>query len=119
MSRSGGGDTPAFYTALTVAAATLFGALFMVTDSIGAASIPVWGIAMGGVAIVLRGPVGKALARRIGGDDEGAIPPELPAEILGELDDLRHRVLELEERVDFSERLLAQGRAGDQEVPRA
>jgi hypothetical protein len=37
------------------------------------------------------------------------MPPELPAEILGELDELRLRVGELEERVDFSERLLAQG----------
>lgn len=92
---------------VTIAAAMLFGALFMVTDSIGAASIPIWGMAMGGVALVLRGPVGKAMARRIGGEDQAAIPPELPAEILGELDELRHRVLELEERVDFSERLLA------------
>jgi len=92
---------------LIIAALGMFGALFLVTDTIGAASIPIWGMAMGGVAFVLRGPVGKALARRIGGEDPGAIPPELPAEILGELDDLRHRVLELEERVDFSERLLA------------
>jgi hypothetical protein len=63
-------------------------------------------------AVVLRGPVGQALARRIAGEvPSGAA--ELPAEtVLGELDDLRARMLELEERVDFSERLLAQARAG-------
>lgn len=100
-------DSWAFYTMVAIAVSTTFGALFMVTDSIGAASIPIWGMTMGGVAFVLKGPVGKALARRIGGDEGGAIPPELPAEILGELDELRQRVFELEERVDFSERLLA------------
>jgi hypothetical protein len=38
---------------------------------------------------------------------------------LMELHGVSGRLTELEERVDFSERLLAQGRAGDQEVPRA
>ena len=51
--------------------------------------------------VILRGPVGKALAQRLEG---GEAPPE---EVLAELDDLRHRLSELEERVDFSERILA------------
>jgi hypothetical protein len=61
---------------------------------------------MGGVigAIVLRGPVGKALAERIRG--EGAALPEPHPELLAELDEMRTRMAELEERVDFSERLL-------------
>lgn len=57
-------------------------------------------------AAVLRGPVGQALARRIHGG-EAELPPET---VLSELEELRNRVLELEERVDFSERLLAQAR---------
>lgn len=85
-----------------------------VTSMIGPASIPIWGIALGGAALISRGPIGKALGRRLSGEDTGAIPPELPGEILGELDDLRTRVLELEERVDFSERLLAQGTQRDE-----
>ena len=62
-------------------------------------------------AIALRGPLGQALARRLdGGGKTAELPPET---ILGELEEVRGRVLELEERVDFSERLLAQKRDGE------
>ncbi|MGH7561232.1 MAG: hypothetical protein ACRENB_09430 [Gemmatimonadales bacterium] len=77
-------------------------------------AIPVGIVGSVAVAIALHGPVGKAIARRL----DGSPPPgtELPPEqVLGELDELRQRVSELEERVDFSERLLTQGR----EEPRA
>ena len=55
------------------------------------------------VAGVILGPLIKALARRIEGRpvDSG---------LAGEVEQLRARVAELEERVDFSERLLTQGR---------
>jgi len=64
----------------------------------------------GGVvgAIVLRGPLGKALAQRL--TSVAAVPPEIPVEVLEDLDDVRNRVVELEERLDFAERLLAQAR---------
>lgn len=64
--------------------------------------------AIGGT-IVLRGPVGQALARRIQSGPAGGteLPPEA---VLNELDELRTRITELEERADFSERLLAQQR---------
>jgi hypothetical protein len=104
-----GESTTALYISMAFGAMAAFAALAFVTVSIGAASIPIWGMALGGAAIIFRGPVGKAIGRRISGEDQPAMPPELPAEILGELDELRHRVGELEERVDFSERLLAQG----------
>ena len=58
-------------------------------------------------AVVLRGPIGVALSRRIQSDPSAELPPET---VLGELDDLRGRLLELEERVDFSERLLVRER---------
>ena len=48
--------------------------------------------------------VGRALAHRIRHGPEALEAPE----VFGELDDLRNRVLELEERLDFAERLLAQ-----------
>ncbi len=111
--RNQGDGTGPLYGALWIGSIMVFGALAFATAMIGAASIPIWGIALGGAAVISRGPIGKAVARRISGDDGGAIPPELPGEILGELDDLRTRVLELEERVDFSERLLAQGTQRD------
>lgn len=61
---------------------------------------------VGGIvtAIVLRGPVGRALARRIEG--EGVVPPD----VLGEVDEVRQRMLELEERLDFAERMMARPR---------
>jgi len=65
------------------------------------------GLITGGVVAVLalRGPVGRALADRI---HAGAVAqPEIPAELLDELDTMRGRVAELEERVDFTERMLA------------
>jgi hypothetical protein len=54
-------------------------------------------------AVILRGPVGQALARRLSGDtsDSGE-------EALHQLDDVRARLGELEERLDFAERVLAQ-----------
>ena len=62
-------------------------------------------------ALVLRGPLGKALAERIhsGTVAAGEVPPEL----LEDMDDMRNRMVELEERVDFTERLLAKHRADD------
>lgn len=77
-------------------------------------AVPVGILSVIGAAVVLRGPVGKALARRLEG---GASQPP-PEEVLLELDELRQRMLELEERVDFSERLLAQGRSTPDAAPR-
>lgn len=55
-------------------------------------------------AYLAKTEVGKALAHRI---RHGPAAVEAP-EVYGELDDLRNRVLELEERLDFAERMLAQ-----------
>jgi hypothetical protein len=52
----------------------------------------------------LRSPIVEALARRIGGD-------HLPGALQdGEIAELRARVSELEERLDFTERVLLQER---------
>jgi hypothetical protein len=60
----------------------------------------------GGTAIMLSfSPVGRAFAARIRGDaPSGAADQELRAEV----DQLRHDVAELQERLDFTERVLAQ-----------
>ncbi|HEX6090075.1 MAG TPA: hypothetical protein VFZ13_07945 [Gemmatimonadales bacterium] len=62
-------------------------------------------------AIYILGPLARALARRIEGKavDTG-LHDELHAlrERVSEMDGLRDRVLELEERIDFAERLLSQ-----------
>ena len=64
---------------------------------------------------VILWPIMRALARRL--DGKGAANPALQAEIehlhqrLGEVDVLHQRVAELEERIDFTERMLARGQA--------
>ena len=62
--------------------------------------------------LILRGPLGKALARRLEGragreDMTGAAMAGI-SERLAELEQRDARVAELEERLDFAERLLAQ-----------
>jgi hypothetical protein len=68
------------------------------------------------IAVRVLGPIARAVARRL----EGKIgDPELRADIdqvherLNDLEQTRTRVTELEERVEFAERLLAQGRDRD------
>jgi hypothetical protein len=51
-------------------------------------------------------PIGRAIAERI--RSQGAVPMQDP-ELLAEVDSLRRDVSELQERVDFAERLLSQG----------
>jgi hypothetical protein len=66
----------------------------------------------GGTAFLLSiSPIGKAIAERI--RSRGAVPMHDP-ELFAEVDSLRRDVSELQERVDFAERLLSQS----QERPR-
>lgn len=69
-------------------------------------AIPVGVIGALATAAILTGPVGKAVAQRLGLRNPPP-PHEVSEQALEELDQLRARVAELEERVDFSERLLA------------
>jgi hypothetical protein len=61
-------------------------------------------------AIYILGPLARALARRIEGRGvDAGMQEELHAlrERVADMDGLRDRVLELEERIDFAERLLS------------
>ena len=64
-----------------------------------------------GLVKIFTGPVAKALADRIRGrtGTETADPA-----MLAEMDQLRERLAEVEERLDFAERLLARGGQPDQ-----
>ena len=63
-------------------------------------------------------PVGKAYAERLRGQ-AGGMNAETAEQTLQALDDLRREVAELSERVDFTERMLAQARErGALEPPR-
>ena len=100
------------YTALTIVGVVLLGAYIALSVVIGE-DFAIPAMLTGGVvaAITLRGPLGKALAERIHSGTVGA--GEVPPELLEEMDEMRTRVVELEERVDFTERLLARQRADE------
>jgi hypothetical protein len=82
-----------------------------------------------GTTVVLRGPMGKALGEWIRGwsktDEQwlamkaakhGAVPAAGET-VLAEVDDVKRRLSEVEERLDFTERLLARERDPDRLAP--
>lgn len=73
--------------------------------------IPIFGILIGGLAIFVRSHMGHAIADRIAG--RTAPPPEFEAELRElrtEVDSLRAELADTQERLDFTERLLASGK---------
>lgn len=67
-------------------------------------AIPIGVLGLIGGTIAMRGPLGHALL----GSTQNASADEANGHLLGEVDELRGRIQELEERVDFSDRLLAE-----------
>ena len=100
-------DDAALNTILTLGVVAVIGFTLIAVKIGEGFAIPVGVLGAIAAAVILRGPVGEALAARLHGGSETAVPSE---EVLGELDELRGRVLELEERLDFTERLLTQTR---------
>lgn len=69
-------------------------------------------IAFVGLAFLLAkifGPIGAAVGDRLRGRRDGAADPRLAADV----DEMRTRLAEVEERLDFAERLLARGGEAD------
>ncbi len=71
-------------------------------------------LAAGAVGVALLfGPIGSAIARRIGGrpelDETQQAIEEIGASVTAEVQELRSRLTEMEERLDFAERILAHG----------
>jgi hypothetical protein len=60
---------------------------------------------------VLRGPFGRALAERLSG--RAGVDDREVRELRGEVEDLRHQLTEVQERLDFAERLLARQREAE------
>ncbi len=101
------------FIGLGLAGLGLGGGLAAASATMGPPAIAVWGIAFVMVAAVVKSPVATAFAKRL--SERGAHEAVVPDEVYGELDELRTRVLELEERQDFSERMLtAKAREAEQ-----
>jgi hypothetical protein len=85
---------------------------FVIVALIGA--IPILGI-VAWTAVRILGPVGQALSRRLGGGSEGgaALLERRVDQLAEELELVRSQLVEAHERLDFTERLLAQGRPPD------
>jgi hypothetical protein len=70
--------------------------------------IPVVAILAWALVMIARGPLGQALAQRIAG---GGHPPDVDTEALrGELQGMAQRLADVEERLDFTERVLQRDR---------
>lgn len=96
-----------FALAAGLGLACAFWALAYVSKELGPASIPIWVVTIFGATGLMYSPLGKAIAARVHQKDAPADTPELAEQLYGELDDMRARVAELEERVDFSERVMS------------
>jgi len=59
------------------------------------------------VVTVLRGPFGRALAERLAGRGRTAPDDQETRDLKGEVEELRQQLYEVQERLDFAERLLA------------
>jgi len=75
-------------------------------------------VAVGGFFLwmISLSPVGKAYAEKLRGQTKSAATGD-NEQVLEELEQLRHEVAELSERMDFAERLLAKGREQRQGLP--
>ena len=63
-----------------------------------------------GLLKIFRGPVGAALADRL----RGGTPVRHDAQLMAEVDAMKTRLAEVEERLDFAERLLARRESTEQ-----
>lgn len=83
-------------------------------EEILALFIPI--VAVGGFFawMIALSPLGKAYAERIKRGTAGEGTSEDQAELVESVEQLRREVAELAERVDFTERLLGQGKAVEQ-----
>jgi hypothetical protein len=74
-------------------------------------TIPVIVVGVGGLLLLSRSRLGEAVARRIAGDSRDPACQEQVDALQDELLGLRSQISDMQERMDFAERLL--GRAAD------
>jgi hypothetical protein len=84
--------------------------------------IPIFGMITGiltvgamswAVVAIARGPLGQALSRRIGGaHHDGDLAQEVMA-LREQVEEMQHQLIDAQERLDFTERLLTRGDRAD------
>jgi hypothetical protein len=78
-------------------------------EGILALSIPIISILTFGAIFISRGPIGQAMARRLSGHSADDSSDEI-LELREQVELLRTEIGDVQERLDFAERLLARGR---------
>ena len=78
-------------------------------EGILALSIPIISILTFGAVFISRGPIGQAMARQLAGHSADEPSDEI-LELREQVDLLRTELGDVQERLDFAERLLARGR---------
>ncbi len=107
-----GGGGGVFLALVGASGVAILAGLLVATALLGPPVIPIWGAVSVFGWLTLRGPVGEAIGARLRGGVAPELPP-VPDEVYAELDELRARMAEMEERQDFAERLLARRSPGD------
>jgi hypothetical protein len=79
------------------------------SEALGAASIPIWIFAIIGIVHLLKGKFGDTLLTMIAERDREEVGAADPG-LVHEVDELRAQVAELQERLDFTERLVTRER---------
>jgi hypothetical protein len=79
--------------------------------------IPILAIFFGGMVILSKTAIGAAIARRIGGEVAGHDVEDRLVDLRQDLDSVRHELAETQERLDFTERTLAQVRQAQRLPP--
>jgi chromosome segregation ATPase len=80
-------------------------------------TIPLVVVSAGGLLLLSRSRLGEAVARRIAGDSRYSAYQEQVGALQDELAGLRNQLSEMQERVDFAERLLSRADDNRRELP--
>lgn len=81
--------------------------------------VPITLFASIAAVVILRGPLGKALGERLAGGSARVAPSQEVDVLRNEVEELRYRLTDIEERLDFTERVLAQQRERERLPPGA
>ncbi len=69
-----------------------------------------------GAVLIFRGPMGKAIGERIAGARHEVDRGETDA-LRAEIEEMRYRMIDLEERLDFAERVISRHKSADELPP--
>jgi hypothetical protein len=88
----------------------LIGGLAKASEALGPLSVPIWLAAIAGAVVVLKGRIGEMILTAIAERDQELPEGEHDGALIHEVDELRSQVAELQERLDFTERLVTRER---------